>query len=583
MTSAQGQTSATARLAAPPAALNRWWWRPEGAIQWAVAVVVVFLILAPIVPLLMQAVSSEALYKADRHTTIGNFVRLLNDPAFGRALANSMLFACIGTVLAQGIGATLAVLVGRTNMGLRGLLGNLVLWPVFISHLVITTGWSIVYGPAGYFTTIWKQHLGTEFWSLYTIPGMALVAAVTQAPIAYLYCLGSLRSSDPTLEDSARAAGLRPAQIFRRITLPLLTPALLVSGILNFVMMLEVVSIPLIFGRPARIELLMSYIYERSKSVATPDYGLVAAAATLLVVLVLVLVALQRVILRNPQRFVTVGGKAQRPRQFSLGPWRWVATGLVAAYAVLFVLLPLAGVVAYAFAKLLTPLVPFTRVITIDNFLTVWNTETYRRSVINSMLISTIGGAVVTFIVTMLALVVHRSKFRFGRELDMISLLPRAVPGMIAGIGIYYVTTLIPPLGALRQTIVILMIAFAMRYIPLGYGAVATAILKIDPQLDRSARSVGADWWLTQRKVVMPLLVPAMISSYALLFVYFLKDYSTGLFLVAPGSEVLGTTMLQMFVSGQTGPACALATIQLVLTVLFVLLLRRITGVSIHG
>lgn len=562
---------------------NRWWWRPEGAIQWAVAVVVLFLILAPIVPLLMQALSSEALYVADRQTTLDNFRRLLTDPAFGHALMNSLIFACLGTVLAQGLGAGFAVLVGRTDMACRGVLGALVVWPVFVSHLVITTGWSIVYGPAGYFTTLYKQNLGPEFWSLYTLPGMALVAAVTQAPIAYLYCLGALRSSDPTLEDSARAAGLRPLQIFRRITLPLLTPAILVSGILNFVMMLEAVSIPLVFGRPAKIELLMSYIYERSKSVATPDYGLVAAAAALLVALVLLLVALQRLVLRNPQRFVTVGGKAQRPRQFALGRWRWAASGAIAIYAALFVILPLCGVVAYSFAKLLTPLVPFSRVATWENFQIVLNTETYRRSIVNSLLISVVGGAATTVVVTMLAMVVHRSKFRFRRELDLLSLLPRAVPGMIAGIGIFYVTTLIAPLGWLRQTIVLLMIAFAMRYIPLGYGAVSTAILKIDPQLDRSGRAVGMDWWLTQRRVVMPLLLPAMMSSYALLFVYFLKDYSTGVFLIAPGSEVMGTTMLQMFLSGQTGPASALATIQLGLTVLFVVALRRITGVSIHG
>lgn len=583
MGSDQGYAVSSTRVGAPPLAPPRVWWRPEGAIQWAVAVAVVFLILAPVVPLLMQAVSSAALYEKDRHTTLDNFARLLRDPAFGSALANSLIFACIGTVLAQAIGASAAILIGRTDMALRSLFGAIMLWPVFVSHLVITTGWSIVYGPGGYFTMLWKQHVGPEFWSLYTIPGMALVAAVTQAPIGYLYCLGALRSADPTLEDAARAAGLRPRQIFRRITLPLLTPALVVSAILNFVMMLEVVSIPLIFGRPAKIELLMSYIYERSNSVATPDYGLVAAAASLLVALVLCLVALQRTILRNPQRFVTIGGKAQRPRQIALGAWRWASTALFAGYAVLFILLPLLGVIAYAFVKILTPLVPFTQFLTLDNFATVFRTDAYRRAIVNSMLISIIGGGVTTGIVTMLALVVYRSRFRFRRELDLISLLPRAVPGMIAGIGIFYVTTLIAPLGWLRQTIVILMIAMAMRYLPLGYGAVATAILKIDEQLDRSARAIGADWWLTQRKVVIPLLLPAMMSSYTLLFVYFLKDYSTGLFLVAPGGEIMGTTMLQMFVSGQTGPASAMAAIQLLLTVLFVLGLRRITGNSIHG
>ncbi len=78
---------------------------------------------------------------------------------------------------------------------------------------------------------------------------------------------------------------------------------------------------------------------------------------------------------------------------------------------------------------------------------------------------------------------------------------------------------------------------------------------------------IGADWWTTMRRIIMPILGPA-IFAYTILFVHFFKDYSTAVFLAAPGSEMLGTTMLQMFVSGETGPAVALATIQIVITVL---------------
>ncbi|WP_172292115.1 iron ABC transporter permease [Pseudoruegeria sp. HB172150] len=562
---------------------QRPFWQGERAIQWAVAIVVCFLVLAPVVPLLVQAVADRALYLDDIQPTFGNFARLMEDTEFLRSVLNSMIFAAIGTTFSCVVGAVAAILIGRTDMPMKGLVSGLMIWPIFISHLVITTGWSIVYGPAGYVTMTFKLAFGDVPWNLYSIVGMSVVAGVCQVPITYLYCLTALRSSDPTLEDAARAAGMRPLTVFWRITVPLLRPALIMSSILNLVMLLEAVSIPLVFGRPADIEMFMSYIYTRAISVSSPDYGLVAAAACFLVLLVVVLVSSQRVLLRKPERFVTIAGKATRPRTMRLGNWRFVALAALLLYLAILVVLPLAGLVTYAFSSFLTPLIPIREVLTLDNFRLVLSTPVYVRSMTNSIIIGVVGGAFAVAIVALLAVVVHRSTFPFRRFLDIISLLPRAVPGMIAGIGIFYVTVIVQPLGWLRETIFLLMIAFTMRYIPLGYGAMATAIIKIDKQLDKSGRAIGASWWTTIRRIVLPLMVPAMLSSYAILFIHFFKDYATGVFLVAPGSEVLGTTLLQMFLSGETGPASALATIQLAITALFILGMRRIAGVSLYG
>ncbi|HTK12553.1 MAG TPA: iron ABC transporter permease [Xanthobacteraceae bacterium] len=556
--------------------------RSEKWIQWGVAIIVALLVLAPLLPVLYQSVADKALYERHVGLTLQNFYHLVSDEAFLTALGNSLMFAILGTLIAQGVGGIIAVLVGRTDMPLRGVVAALIIWPLFLSQLVITTGWMIVYGPAGYVTT-WVKILGLPIpWNLYTVPGMAVAAAVCQVPITFIYCLTAIRSSDPALEDSARAAGLRPFQIFRRITLPLLRPALTISAILNVVMLLEALSIPLILGRPANIDLLMSFIYTRGMSVSNPDYGLIAASAVLLMTIVIVLASAQILLLRRPQRFVTIGGKANRPRPFLLGRWRWAAFGVVGLYLVFLIALPLIGLITYAFASFLTPLVPIMDVLTLDNFRRIIDTHEYMNALTNSLIIATCGGASATVLITLLALVVHRSRFPLRRMLDIGALLPRAVPGMIAGIGIFYTTILIPPLGWLRETLALIMIAFTMRYIPLGYGVVAAATLKLDTQLDRSARVLGADWWLTMRRIVIPLLLPAMISAYGILFIYFFKDYGTAVFLSSPGSEVLGTTMLQMFLSGQTGPAAALATIQIAITAVFILVIRRVAGVSLH-
>jgi iron(III) transport system permease protein len=205
------------------------------------------------------------------------------------------------------------------------------------------------------------------------------------------------------------------------------------------------------------------------------------------------------------------------------------------------------------------------------------------RSIWNTILISVIGGVVGTALITLIALVATRSEFPFKRQLEYLAISPRAIPGIIAGIGIFYAMSYFPPLGWLRNTIWLLVIAYIMRYLPTGFGAIAPALSQISADLDRSARTVGADWWRTSRSILLSLLKPAMFSCFALLFIHFLKEYVTAVFLFAPGSEVIGTTMLQFWIQGDNGPVSALATIQILITVVFVYVARKALGVRIYG
>ncbi|MDB5563204.1 MAG: iron transporter permease, partial [Hyphomicrobiales bacterium] len=151
-----------------------------------------------------------------------------------------------------------------------------------------------------------------------------------------------------------------------------------------------------------------------------------------------------------------------------------------------------------------------------------------------------------------------------------------------AGIGFFYAVALVPPLGWLRNTTIIIMVAYTMRYIPTAFGALAPSLMQIAPDLNSSARVMGADWWRATRAVTLPLLKPAMVSCFALLFIQFLKEYSTAIFLFAPGSEVIGPTLLQYWENGESGALAALAVIQVAITIIFIVALRRILKVRIY-
>jgi iron(III) transport system permease protein len=287
--------------------------------------------------------------------------------------------------------------------------------------------------------------------------------------------------------------------------------------------------------------------------------------------------------LRNTRRFVTVGGKAARPRPFPLGPLRWPAFVLVLTYVLLFILFPIGVLGLRACVSFLSPLIPFWQMFTPEFFNEVFNLPDTRRAIFNTIVVSFIGAAVGTGFIALIAIVVHRSEFRFRRQLEYVALFPRALPGIIAGLGFFYAVVLLQPLGWLRNTIWILIVAYTMRYIPTGYGALAPALLQIGPDLDRSARVVGADWWTSMHAIVMRVMKPALFTCFALLFINFFKEYSTAIFLFAPGSEVIGTSLLQFWVQGEMGRVAALSSLQIVLTVFFIYCVRRALGVRIYG
>jgi iron(III) transport system permease protein len=552
-------------------------------IQYGTALLVIVLVAGPLLPVLLQSVLDGALYDSEYNLTLANFGRLARTEGFGLVLLNTAVLAALTTLVAQVVGTLAAILFGRTDLPLARLMSEFFLWPLYLSALVLSFGWYAVYGPAGYLTLLWQSLLGEAPWTLYSLTGMAVIAGVSQAPLAYIYCLSSTSITDPSLEEAARVSGAGTFRTLWRITLPLMKPAIAYSAVLNFTVGLELLSIPLIFGDPAGITVLTTFLFNNGISSPRPDHGLVATAAALMLAVVCFLVWLQGRMLGNTRRFITLGGKATRPRPFRLGGLRWPLFILAALYILATVIAPIGVLVLRAFTAFLSPMIPLTEVLTIGNFAQIFDYPVYSRAVWNSFVVSLVGGAIATALIGLIAIIVHRSEFRFRGALQYLALFPRAVPGVVAGIGFFYAFALLPGLGFLRNSIWILVIAFTMRFIPAGIGAVAPMLLQVSHDLDRAARVQGADWWTTSRRILLPLMRPALVGCFTILFISFFKEYSTAIFLFAPGSEVIGTALLQLWVQGEVGLVAALATIQVAVIAICVAAVRGIFGVKLHG
>lgn len=555
----------------------------ESWIQYGVLIVLLLLVLAPVVPTVVQSFADRPLYKAGAAFSPASYYRLFADEDFGTVIVNSLLLAALTTVISVVLAVVLSVLLVRVRVPGGRLMGGLLLWPIYISPLVLAFGWIIVYGPAGYVTSLVKNLTGGTPWNLYSIVGMALTSSVALTPIAYLYCSNALRMADTSLENAARTCGARPLRVIGSVILPMMRPPIMYGALLIFTASLEELSIPLLFGKPVEIELFGSFLYDYGLDRANPDYGVLGAASVLFLAFLAVLVTIQGLVLRNSRRFIAVRGKATRVRRFDIGGLRWIGFVVAAGYLILGPGLPLAGLIARAFTQVLSPLVNPLRVLSLGNFQVILGYSEYTGSITNSLIVALVGGIVTTIVAALAVLVARRSRFRFARAVEFTALSPQALPGVIMGLGFFWTLLFLPPLRPLQGSLTAVIIAFGVAALPAAFSAIAPMVMQVGEELDQAARSVGADWWRTFSRVLLRLITPALVASFVLVFVNMIKAFSAAVFISDAHSQVIGTTSLTLWTNGNTGAVAALSCLQIAITAVVVLAAGKIFKVRAHA
>jgi len=543
-------------------------------IQYAVLGFLAILVLAPIVPTLYQSFIDRPLYEDGGILTVDGYKALFTEAEFGRVILNTLLFASLTTILSLVIAIPLAIVVVRTRLPGGRFVALAMQWPFFISSLILGFGWILMYGPAGFISVQFEKIFGGVPWNLYSIPGMAVTEAVALAPIAYLFCANALRQADASLESAAQVCGAGPLRILGQVIVPMLRPPVVYSSILVFSMSVETLSVPLLYGQPVGIDVFSTFLYRNGLQSIDPDYTVLGAASVVILAVTLSLVAVQAKLLKDAARFVSVRGKATRPRQLELGWVKWVSVAFIAFYVVFGALVPILGLVFRSFTLIFTPLRNPFDFLTTKNYETIFTYESYVQSIWNSLIVAGVGSVLVSSLAVMAVMVARRSTFRFGRGVEYLALIPQSIPGIIIGIGFFWAFAYAPfGIGTLLQgSLGALVIAFGIRALPSAFGSVAPAIMQIGAELDNAARVSGADWLMTFFRVLRVLVTPAFAGALVLTFVIMLKEYSPAVFLSSADSNVLGTTMLELWAQGRTGSVAALASVQILITAAFVAL-----------
>jgi len=551
---------------------------PETGLQAAIWALVTVCVLAPVVPLVYASVQSQPLYTPGRVFTLAAYRQLFTDPAFRTAALNTLEFAGLTTAGSLILGGGFAVLCSRTDVPGRRVYSRLFIAPILLPPLGLILGWNALYGPGGY------AHDYVPL-NLTSVPGMAVLGTAVAVPVVFLICQAALAGTDSALENAARSVGASPLRVLGRVTVPMLRPALLNSGLLVFTLAFESLGIPLVLGSPEGHDLLASYLYNTWSNGFTPDPPVVSAGATVMLAAACLLLLLRTRLLGAQARFVSNGGRgATAAAGLRLGTVpRWVLGALFGLYVAATTFAPIAALALTSLVTELTPLIAPWHLFTLGNWQAI-DQGPFAHSILNTVEIAVVGAVLTTVVVALATAVAHRSGFRLRRSLPFVMLFPRAIPGIIIGIGFFWTFLLVnPPGGALRNSIWGIMLALSVRSLTIAYFVMSAAFATVSESLDHAARSGGASWWTAMTRIILPMLRPALFVSFILLFISILNDYDPALFLVTPGHEIMGVSMLDALQKGTTGPVAALAMVQVAITVVAIAVAGWLFGARVRG
>jgi iron(III) transport system permease protein len=485
-----------------------------------------------------------------------------------RVIGNTLFVGVGTTVLAVAVGGALALVLVRIDTPGRGVLEQLVILPLYVTPLLTAIAWSWLGSPRGGLINLFAREtlgIAAPVVNLHGPGGVVFVSALAYAPLPFLLVAGALRAMDPALEDSARVHGASAAAAFARVTLPLALPAALGSAMLVFVQAMGLFSVPAVLGMPSGFHVVGTEIY-RLLNNYPPRAGQAAAWGLLLLAVTAVLVFLQAAVL-DRRSFVTITGKAFRPRLVAIGPVRHLLAALVWLYVATAVVLP---VLTLAWAALVNFLTVDLKLMAFDLRHFRYVLFTYPKTYLaarNSLLLGVATATLVCAIGLGVGWVLVRTRSRARGFLDQVSMMPLALPPIVLALGLlwtYVGLTLLPIYG----TVFILLVAYVTHYLPFGVRAASGALRQLHPELEDAARVAGAGLVKTLRLVVFPLTRPSLTAAWTLLFVLAMQEVSASILLYTSRSTVLSVAVFDLWEAGNVNALAALSVMQLAVTFL---------------
>jgi len=524
--------------------------------------IVGFLTVSPVVMLLLGSFS-EGL-GAFGSFTLEKYVKSYTDPALLEIIINTIVFIIGSSLVATVLALFMAYLNTRTNIPFKGLFQMISIVPMMIPHILFAISWALLLNPSnGMINLLLKQilNLRDSPFNIYSLPGMILVEGLLDLPVSYLIIAPAMSSFDVSLEESSKVCGSSNLRTLFKITLPVLRPAILASVTLVAIRSLESFAVPSALGMPGRIYLLSTHIYRIIATGFAADYGMAAAVGMSALAASVTLIVLYRHLTSESEKYVTISSRGYRPALVELHRAKIPLFVIVALLSFVLILLPV-------LVLLYTSLVPYSMVPSLKAFgmmswkhwVTVLKDPISLLSLKNSLLLGVVGATLGVVLTLFVSYTIVKVRTHASGILESLSFLSFSFPGIVIGVGFMWLFVRTP----LYATIGSLLIGYIATYLPYGIRPLSSAFIQIHRHLEESSRVCGGGMFYTLRRIIVPLLIPGIVSAWILMATMFVRELSVSVVLSRPGSEVLAVQILRFAEDGLWGKLSALGILMII-------------------
>jgi iron(III) transport system permease protein len=525
------------------------------------------LVLYPVAMLLYGSVRSAAPGDPG-FFTLQHYSDAYRDRETYQLFFNTFMIVGTQTLLSAVIAIFFSWVVARTDTPCRGLITLFMVVPFFIPSILEVFAWALLLSPrTGLINVVFVRLLALDEppFNIYSLGGLIWTWTITSAPTKFLLIVGAFRAMDSSLEEAALASGSNHAEVFARITLPLMAPAILGASLLTLVRGMESFELPVILGLPAGIFVFTSKIYEALEFGHPPNYGLATALAVTLFAMTALIIALQRRVLRG-KSFTVISGKGYRPMIVGLGAWKYLTLAICSLYFVIATALPLSQLILGSFFEVFG--LYERESLTLQHYRTIFADALVWQSLTNSLLLGGSAALLTMLLSFAVGYVITKTNFRVRKTLDLVSWIPWTVPGLVLSLGMLWAYIRLPYPFEIYGTLWILLIAFVTNGIPLGVRLACGGLVQIGNELEESAWVHGAGFFYAFRTITLKLMAPVFFAGTLILFVTFMRALGPVILLYGHGTELLSVTIFHYWQRGEPGTVCALSLVLLVLILL---------------
>ena len=492
------------------------------------------------------------------------FKTQLTDTKNLSAMWNTVKIAFFTTIVGTIAGVFYAWLLGRSDIPAKGLMRALFNIPYMFPPFLGAMAWDMLLnGRGGYFNKFLMNllHLESAPLNINSIWGIVFVEVSYYFPFVFMQVVAALEKMDPTLEECARIAGAKQRTVIWRITLPLTKPAISAGALLILTTSLAHFGVPSIIGYSQGIYTLPTRIYAVIYNAGGSFEGIRqgAALSVLLVAVVSAALILQNKILSSGS-YDIIKGKSTRPTLIKLRGAKYPLLVFCVITLLVIVVVPLVMIVLVSFLK------AYGLPLELENFSLIQYARVFKGggtidSIKNSLFASITAGVVCMLLGTLVAYVVQKIKPKNKGALEFMSMLPYAIPGTVLSIGVILAWQGSILNINLYNTIWIIIVAYLARYLSFSMKTSSAALLQVSSSLEEAARACGASHTESLSDITLPLIRPAMVSGFFLIFLPAMREVTTSILLYGPKTRTLGVQIYGLRDAGMIPQAAALATV----------------------